>query len=556
MPVSRSRSVLTVLSALALVTSAILLIRPAVTTGTTASPSAAAAGLRFEVAFSPEALGEPVTGRVYVAIAQAGGRRDPIRGAGPTGNPLFGVDVTDLAPGRAVAIDGAVAGHPLASLDELPAGEYMVQAFVNRYTRFPRADGHSVWLHMDRWEGQHWQRSPGNLFSQPVLLTLDPARGGTFRLVCDQVVPEIEVPADTEYVQRFKIRSRILSEWWGQPIELGATVLLPKDYADHPEVSYPVNYIQGHFSAGAPGGFGRGGAFDDFWLAEDTPRWIWVTLQHPSPYYDDSYGVDSENNGPFGRAITEELLPEIERRYRIIRERWARKLSGGSTGGWIALAHQVFYPDLYGGVWASCPDPVDFRYHQIVDIYEDDNAYWIDNGWMKIERPNQRTPDGTIRSMMKDENHYELAVDDRSRSGGQWDIWEATFSPVGPDGYPRPIWDKRTGAIDHETAAFWREHYDLRYILERDWVRLGPKLAGLLHIYVGEMDSFYLNNGVVLLEEFLESTTDPYYAGVVAYQPRAPHCWGPRGVEVVALMTAHIEAHAPRGADLRSWRYR
>ena len=132
-----------------------------------------------------------------------------------------------------------------------------------------------------------------------------------------------------------------------------------------------------------------------------------------------------------------------------------RMLSGGLTGGWIAAAHQVFYPDFYGGAFASCPDSVDFSYHQIVDIYKDANAYFIDKGWMKVDRPNERRPDGNIKSMMKDENWYELVVGDKSRSGGQWDIWEATFSPVGPDGYPKRLWNKTTGAIDKTVAEYW-----------------------------------------------------------------------------------------------------
>ena len=125
-------------------------------------------------------------------------------------------------------------------------------------------------------------------------------------------------------------------------------MLLPKDYDKHPTVRYPVNYEQGHFSLRAPGGFGSGGDFDAFWLGAATPRIIYVTLQHPSPYYDDSYGVNSENNGPYGDAIMQELIPAIEAKFRVIREPWARMLSGGSTGGWIAAAHQVFYPDFYG----------------------------------------------------------------------------------------------------------------------------------------------------------------------------------------------------------------
>jgi hypothetical protein len=519
-------------------------------------PQAADSTLRFEIAFAPSARAEPVTGRVYVAISRENNtERPPIREVGETGAPLFSRNVDALRPGATATIDQSDPGHPIASLRDLPAGEYWVQAFVNVYTRFARSDGKTVWLHMDQWEGQQWNRSPGNLYSTPVKMRVDPKRGETIKLVCDRVVPAIALPADTENVKHIRFESRILSRWWGHPIFLGATVLLPKGYDTHADARYPINYIQGHFSTAAPGGFGRNQPFTTSWLADGTPRFIYVTLQHPSPYYDDSYGVNSENNGPYGDAILQELMPAVESQFRVIREPWARQLSGGSTGGWIALAHQIFYPEMYGGTWASCPDSVDFRYHQIVNIYDDANAYWKDKGWMRVERPASRDVDGNIRSMMKDENTYELVVGDRSRSGGQWDIWEATYGPVGADGYPRRIWDKTTGVIDKTTAAYWKEHFDLRNIVETRWSALGSKLAGKLHVYVGENDTYYLDNGVHLLAESLGKLTNPPYGGEVVFQPRAPHCWGPTAAELLQKMTAHIERTAPAGADLRSWRY-
>jgi len=470
--------------------------------------------------------------------------------------PLFAKNVEALRPGQAATIDAAVFGHPLQSLRDLPPGEYWVQPFVNVYTKFARADGHTVWLHMDQWEGQQWNRSPGNLYGDPVKVRLDATTDFPVRLVCDRVIAPIPAQADTEFVKHLKFESAILSKWWGHPIYLGATVLLPKDYDKHPEARYPVNYVQGHFSTRAPGGFGAGRDFDKFWLAEDTPRFLYVSLQHPSPYYDDSYGVNSANNGPYGDAIMQELIPAVEKQFRAIREPWARVLTGGSTGGWIAVAHQVFYPDFYGGTFASCPDAIDFRAHQIVNVYADDNAYWIDKGWTKVERPNRRRPDGNVEEMMKDENWYELVVGDRSRSGGQWDIWEATYGPVGTDGYPKPIWDKRTGKIDREVSAYWKERYDLRHILETNWATLGPKLAGKLHIHTGDMDSFYLNNAAHMMAAFLAKTSNPPYGGEVVFQPLAPHCWGPRGAELHAKLAAHVEKMAPAGADLKSWRYR
>jgi hypothetical protein len=267
--------------------------------------------------------------------------------------------------------------------------------------------------------------------------------------------------------------------------------------------------------------------------------------------------VNSANNGPYGDAIMQELIPAVESSVRAIREPWARILTGGSTGGWIALAHQVFYPDFYGGTFALCPDSVDFRYHQIVDIYKDDNAYFLPSrgGWVKLERPDTRQPDGNITSMMKDENWYENVVGDHSRAGGQWDIWEATYGPVGADGYPARIWDKRTGAIDKTVAEYWKQHYDLRNILETNWATLGPKLANKINVYVGDADTYYLNMGVHMLNDFLTKADNPKWTGEIIFQPMAPHCWGPRGSELMDKMVGQITKYAPAGADTTGWRY-
>ncbi len=521
----------------------------------------AQAGPRFEVSVAPSARAEPITGRVYVAISKlADTSGTPIRRTGESGDPLFGANVENLAAGRSAVIGASAFGHPVQSLRGIPAGRYRVQPFVNVYTKFARADGKTVWLHMDQWEGQQWKTSPGNLYGEPVTITWDPRSSAPIKLVADKVIPPIAVPADNESVKRIKVESAILTKWWGHPIFLGATVLLPKDYDKHPDVKYPVVYQHGHFSLRAPGGFGatqgNAAAFTNYWNANGTPRVILVTLQHPSPYYDDSYGVNSENNGPYGDAIMQELLPKIETQFRVLRQPWARLLTGGSTGGWISLAHQVLYPDAYGGTWSLCPDGVDFRYHQIVDIYADSNAYWMKRGsWMAIDRPDSRRPDGNVETMMKDENWFELAVGDHSRGGGQWDIWEATYGPVAADGYPVPIWNKRTGVIDKKVAAYWKEHYDLRSILETNWSTLGPKVADKINVYVGDADTYFLNMGVHRLDEFLKKTSNPKHTGEIVFQPMAPHCWGPSLQELIPKMATHMEKTAPSGADLRSWRY-
>ena len=529
--------------------------------------------LKFEVTFPEQVQSEPITGRVYVIISRTD-NRPPYQQTSHTGVPIWGKDIFALQPGAAAAIDEKVYGYPLVSINDIPPGDYYVQGFINLYTEFKRSDGHTVWLHNDQWEGQNWKRSPGNLYSPAQKMRLDPDANLTVKLSCTNVIPPINDIPDTKHVKRIKFESKILTEFWGRPIYLGATILLPKDYDKHKDVHYPVNYVQGHFSTRSPHGFrepqsnqaargqragrgGRGGSsFSDQWLSEDFPRFIAVTFQHPCPYYDDSYAVNSANVGPYGDAIIQELIYHVEQQFRIIREPYARCLSGGSTGGWESLALQIFHPDFFGGVWSSCSDSVDFHYHQIVNIYEDTNAYFREYDWIKVDRPNNRRPDGNISSMMKDENRYELVIGDKSRSGGQWDIWEAVYSPIGADGYPQRLWDKKTGEINLEVAAYWRENYDLNYYLQKNWAHIGEKLKGKLHIYTGDMDSYYLNNAVVLMEQFLESTTDPYYAGVVEYGDRQPHCWGPGSTQAYDLMAEHVTKNAPPGTDTNAWKYK
>ncbi|MBN2409070.1 MAG: hypothetical protein JXE07_04980, partial [Candidatus Aminicenantes bacterium] len=485
-------------------------------------------GLKFEVAFPAEAHSEPITGRVYV-ILTANGPREPRLQTGfdfASGIPIWGKNVHSLKPGEAAVIDDQVFGFPLKSIREIPAGEYYIQGFVNIYTEFKRSDGHTLWLHNDQWEGQRWNVSPGNLYSDVSKIAIDPAKQQTIALDCKKVIPPVVVPADTEWVKRIKFQSKILTEFWGQPIYLGATILLPKGYDDHPDVYYPVNYHQGHFSIRPPHGFrpeepASGGApakpgseFYKYWISDECPRMLAVTFQHPCPYYDDSYAVNSANVGPYGDAIMKELIPYIEEHFRIIREPYARVLSGGSTGGWESLALQIFHPDFFGGTWSACPDPVDFRYYELINIYEDENAYYKEHRKLKTERPEARNPDGQLWYTIRDTYYYEWTLGDKHRSGCQWAIWEAVYSPIGDDGYPKPLWNWLTGEIDHAVADEWKK-YDLRHYLETNWPSIGPKLVGKLHVYVGDMDTFYLNNAVVLLEDFLKKTENPHYEGVV-----------------------------------------
>jgi hypothetical protein len=289
-----------------------------------------------------------------------------------------------------------------------------------------------------------------------------------------------------------------------------------------------------------------------------------VLPQHPSPFYDDSYAVNSANHGPYGDALTRELIPRIEKQFRAIGEPWARTVFGGSTGGWEALAWQVFHADMFNGVWAFCPDPVDFRYFQLVNIYEDDNAFYPNSEWKREPiRPWQRALDDQVLMSQKEASRLEAVLGNHGRSGDQMDAFFATFGPVGPDGYPKPLYDKWTGAIDRTVVDHWRSNYDLLHILQRDWKTLGPKLVGKLHITIGDQDTYLLEEATYKLQQFLESTTNPHYAGSFDIGKRQPHCYS--GLpdfpaqrpahKVLPQMLQRILATAPAGADVTSWRY-
>ncbi|HLK64539.1 MAG TPA: alpha/beta hydrolase-fold protein [Bryobacteraceae bacterium] len=523
-----------------------------------------AADTRFEISFPAAAHRGPITGRVFIMISRTNDR-EPRLQISRIGVPFFGRDIENLAPGQAAVIDATDLGTPLESLSEIPAGTYYVQAFVNIYSEFRRADGHVVWMHDDQWEGQRWNRSPGNLFSTSKQVELDPAKGYRIALECDQIVPPIEIPPDTEWVKRFKIQSQILTKFWGRPIYLGATVLLPRDYAKSTE-HYPVLYEQGHFGLGAPLGFstsqaqGRGGRGGQElyaeWTKENFPRMIVVTLQHPNPYFDDSYAVNSVNVGPYGDAIHQELIPEIEKRFRVIKQPWARVLSGGSTGGWEALALQVFYPDFYGGTWSYCPDSVDFSDVEGINVYKDTNAFYKVIDWRREPTINSREINGQVRSTSEQRNHFELVNGTHGRSGEQLDIWSAVFGPLGKDGSFEPLFDKRIGVMHPEVAQYWKEHYDIRYHMEKNWYALGPKLVDQVHVFVGDADNFFLNNGVHLLQDWMKNTKDPHYEGYFVYGAMKGHCYsGPENsAERLKEMAQHILSKMPPGTVAGWWK--
>ena len=574
--------------------------------GACASRLPADARLRVALSFPASISSTPLDGRMLLLLSTDGGQepRFQITDNDRT-QQVFGVDVDGLQPGQESLIDASVLGYPVASLSKVPAGEYWVQGLLHVYETFKRADGHVVKLPPDRGEGQQWTSAPGNLYSAPVKVRIDPGSATTVRVSLDKKIPPLADLPDSKYVKHVRIQSERLTKFWGRPMYLGAILVLPEGWDSHPDSRFPVAVFHGHFQrevfpwresppdpklpapdlAGiaryCPNGhegelctkYGYEAVLQEYgyalykqWIGAGFPRVIMVNIQHANPYYDDSYAVNSENLGPYGDAITYELLPYIEKTFRGLGP-WARGLYGGSTGGWEALAAQVFYPDQFNGTFANCPDPIDFRRFTNINIYEDRNAYAIEGPWRRTPRPGYRDFLGQTLSTVEQMNTRELVLGTKSRSGGQWDIWEAVYSPVGADGYPQRIWDKATGVIDPKVAAYWRDHYDLVHIMTRDWPTLGPKLRGKITLNAGLSDNVFLNNAVYLAEEFLKSATNPPAEATVDYGLRDEHCWSGDHEHVNAIsrltysnrfipkLAEHWQKTAPSGADTKSWRY-
>jgi len=552
----------------------------------------AAAAQSFSVSFPEAVSAERLDGRVLLVLSTDGSDepRNQINDT-PRTQMVFGVTVDGLKPGQAVVVDGSAWGYPVRSLKDVPAGEYTVQAVLNKYETFHRSDGKTVKLHMDQGEGQHWNSSPGNLYSTPQKIVLK--AGSSFSVSLTQVIPPIIVPGDTKYIRHIRVQSAALTKFWGRPMFLSAVVLVPEGFDEHPEAHFPLMIFHDHFVADFDNfrttppdpnlkpdyserfhlaGYNRiqqeeAYKFYKEWTAAGFPRYLVVKIQHANPYYDDSYAVDSANVGPYGEALENELIPAIEKQFRGLGQGWARFVYGGSTGGWEALAVQVFYPTHYNGAFAACPDPVDFHEFMNINLYDDKNAFYLQGAHSRIAQPAMRDYLGHTLITTEENNAYELALGDHGRSGEQFDIWQAVYGPVGADGYPAAIFNKVTGEIDHGVAAYWHEHYDLEAILERDWAKLGPQLEGKIHIYVGADDTYFLNDAVYRMQDFLDTTKDPPYGGEVTYGPRAEHCWNgdptlPNAYSRLHYNTMYlpkilerIKKTAPAGADLTSWRY-
>jgi len=506
---------------------------------------------------------------------------------------ILGKNVDQWAIGSTQSIAQEAYGFPKERLSQIPAGDYYVQVLLHKYETFHLKNGKVVKLPMDRGEGQHWNLAPGNIYSKPIKIHFDPKNTEVVQLTIDQIIPPIIEPTDSKYIKHIKIQSKLLTEFWGRPMYLGAHILLPEGFDTHPNVRYPLAIYHGHFPSDISGfsttppnpnlipdtsarfnitGYNKiqeeeAYQFYKQWIGPSFPRVLAIEIQHATPYYDDSYAVNSANMGPYGDAITYELIPEIEKQFRGIGQGWARFTYGGSTGGWEALAVQVFYPNEYNGAYAACPDPIDFNHYTTINIYKDENAYYAKSDFKDLARPSHRNYLGHINSTIKETNQRELALGTHSRSGDQYDVWEAVFSPMGEDGYPKRIFDKHSGTIDKSVAAYWKENYDLAHIIKRDWPKIGEQLKGKIHLYVGDMDNYYLNNAVYTAEDMLKQLKNPSCNCVIDYGDRAEHCWNGDHTQpnYISRLRYHqmfinkwaeeVKTRAPKGVDLKSWLY-
>jgi S-formylglutathione hydrolase FrmB len=435
----------------------------------------AAEPLRFDVRMEAGVAKEPISGRLFVFLSKRewGEPRFGPSWFGP--EPFFGLNVEKFQPGTSRVIDDRADGFP-ARLSGLPRGKYRVQALLDHDFYCPQPAA-----------------GEGNLFSDARTAELDPASSGTIELALNQVVKPTPFP-ESKWVKEIVVRSESLSKFHGRDVIERAAVALPASYFDQPQRRYPTVYLVPGFG-GSHRDLARGYLAGPGKPSEGEVEFIRVLLSGQCKWGHHAY-ANSETNGPRGDALVREMIPQIDRDFRTIAAPTARFVTGHSSGGWSSLWLQVAYTDTFGGVWSIAPDPVDFRNFSGIDVYAQPPPGMYSD------------PQGSRRPIARRGTEPVLwmeafcRMDDVLGRGGQMRSFEAVFSPRGPDGLPRRLWDRPTGRIDPEVARSWRK-YDIRLVLEENWPVLGPKLRGKLHIVTGELDTFYLEGAVRLLAEGL-----------------------------------------------------
>lgn len=360
-------------------------------------------------------------------------------------------------------------------------------------------------------------------------------------LFCTCGRAQSDVNRGLSMVTEITIQSAALTTFHGEETEVQFSVLLPSGYEANKDKSYPVRYN----IAGYGGRHTRvnkllqQAAFSKFWVATDAPQVITVFLDGDGPY-GDPYQLNSENSGPYGDLLINEIIPLIDKQYRTLGAK-ARYTDGCSTGGWVSLALQLIYPDEFSGCYSYSPDPVSFHRMQLIDIYEDENAFINKHGY---ERPSKRDrygePAFSIKKEVSDENKKGPSgtyVD----SGSQWGSWNALYSPKGEDGLPAMVFHPTTGVIDHTVAKQW-EKYDLLKMVSANWSELGPKVQGKIYVWMGDMDNYYLNNAMRDFDAFLKKTTSPKSDAIIEFEAMKGHCDDYSHMEVLKRIGEQVKA--------------
>lgn len=475
-------------------------------------PPADGTPVTFSVEGIPDLFGADLDGRLLIVLGRQGSGEPRLR-IGATGmdaDPLLGWDLRNFH-GQRVSAPSRPALFPLRALSEIPDGTYYVQAVLmtNRDLRMVNA--------------------PGNFYSTPAELSIRAGKPRQSTLVINRKLPEDALPPDSTSVKYVKLPSPLLSQFHGRPMYLRAAVTLPLDRGNSPGRKYPlVIQIGGYgtrFSAAGPLEK-RSQAFQNAWSDPTVPRFIHVLLDGAGPW-GDPYQVNSANNGPYGDALVTELIPWIESTWGGMGVAQGRFVTGGSTGGWVSLALQIFYPDFFGGCWSGYPDSPDFRAFETIDLYRDSNAYVNPFGF---ERPSKRTRFGETEFTVRHECQLENVLGDGDSyvgSGQQWGAWNAVYSPRGTDGRPMAVWEPRTGQLRLAAVRDSWERYDLRRVLEQNWATLGPRLRDKIHIWVGDADDYFLDGGAHRLDEFLSKANPPAGARI-EFGSGQRHGWEPR----------------------------
>jgi len=445
-------------------------------------------------------------GRIFLFVSESKRSQPRLNTWPDRSTRIFAINLSDWNPKEEFVFNGSQKLTKTAdvSLYEFPNGDYRIQV---------------LW---DQDREESGINAPRNLYSDPIAIKLSDDL--SVELIIKNII-EPEKLADHRFLKEVDIKSKLLSRWWKKEMRIKAAILLPSGYYDEPERKYPVRYN----IAGYGGRYTRANRFVEWdrnflewWLSDDAPQIINVFLDGEGPY-GDCYQMNSENNGPYGIALIEELIPYIEKKFRAMATPESRFLDGCSTGGWVSLALQIFYPDHFNGCFSYSPDPVDFENFQLINIYKDENAFYNEYGYL---RPLVRNITGEPVTSQKNFIRFENVLgwnDTYTTSGGQFGGFNALFSPKGKDGLPKPLFDPHTGEIDKKVAEHWRK-YDLKYYLENNWKKVGPKIQGKIWIWMGDMDNFYLNPALRELHEMLQETENPKSDASINFSPMSGHC--------------------------------